>query len=90
MIKQIIKFTSSECFPCKVLTETLNKSKYKDMIKSYIVEEDEGYIESLSFKVKSVPTLIFLNENLEEVERTHGNIPLKQIEEIINKYDKSN
>lgn len=87
MIKRIEKFGATWCGPCKVLgktLETLSNSKEFDDID--IIEYDVDKYEDLTIKknIRSVPVLIFYNENDEEVTRTVGAVTANKITEIIN------
>ena len=84
MITKIEKFGASWCGPCKQMDKILEEL-YKEMpieITKYDVDEYEELSEEKG--IRSVPTLIFYNENGEEIKRTVGSKTLQQIIGIIN------
>lgn len=84
MIIKLEKYGAVYCMPCKVMDKTLNELKQKMPIEivKFDADEDEEHFDDMN--IKSVPTLIFYNENGEEVRRTTGNKTLQQIIDIIN------
>ena len=86
MIK-ILKFESDSCPQCKALSATLEKitKEYKTDIKSIDIEEDNNQDLIRKYNIRSIPTLIFLNEN-KEYNRLVGNQSYATINKIIN-YD---
>jgi thioredoxin 1 len=89
-VQKIIKFSASWCQPCKVFATTFNRVKemedYKDIdFKEVDIEEDEnGELLVGKYQVRSVPTTILLDENDEPIYKVMGNIPEKDLIEIIN------
>ena len=86
MIK-ILKFESDSCPQCKALSATLERitKEYKTDIKSIDIEEDNNQDLIRKYNIRSIPTLIFLNEN-KEYNRLVGNQSYATINKIIN-YD---
>ena len=86
MIK-ILKFESDSCPQCKVLSATLKRiiKEYKTDMKSIDIEEDNNQNLIRKYNIRSIPTLIFLNEN-QEYNRLVGNQSYATINKIIN-YD---
>jgi thioredoxin 1 len=76
---EVLKFSASWCTPCKVLSATL-----KDVEGLKEIDIDQNRELTAQYTVRSVPTLIFLQDG-KEVERTTGSIPLARYEEIINR-----
>ena len=76
---EVLKFSASWCTPCKVLSATL-----KDVEGVKEIDIDQNRELTVQYTVRSVPTLIFLQDG-KEVERTTGSIPLARYEEIINR-----
>lgn len=75
----ILDFYAEWCQPCKALAKTLESLEGIE-IQKINIEENTELVEE--FKIKSVPTLIFLNENGEEKHRMVGNVPLTKIKEV--------
>lgn len=86
MIK-ILKFESDSCPQCKALSATLERitKEYKTDIKSIDIEEDNNQDLIRKYNIRSIPTLIFLNE-AQEYNRLVGNQSYATINKIIN-YD---
>lgn len=86
MIK-ILKFESDSCPQCKALSVTLERitKEYKTDMKSIDIEEDNNQDLIRKYNIRSIPTLIFLNED-KEYNRLIGNQPYTTINKIIN-YD---
>ena len=86
MIK-ILKFESDSCPQCKALSATLERitKEYKTDMKSINIEEDNNQDLIRKYNIRSIPTLIFLNED-QEYNRLIGNQSYVTINKIIN-YD---
>lgn len=86
MIK-ILKFESDSCSQCKALSATLERitKEYRTDIKSIDIEEDNNQDLIRKYNIRSIPTLIFLNED-QEYNRLVGNQSYATINKIIN-YD---
>ena len=86
MIK-ILKFESDSCPQCKALSATLERitKEYKTNMKSIDIEEDNNQDLIRKYNIRSIPTLIFLNED-KEYNRLVGNQSYVTINKIIN-YD---
>ena len=86
MIK-ILKFESDSCPQCKALSATLERisKENKIDIKNIDIEEDNNQDLIRKYNIRSIPTLIFLNED-KEYNRLVGNQSYATINKIIN-YD---
>ena len=86
MIK-ILKFESDSCPQCKALSITLERisKENKIDIKNIDIEEDNNQNLIRKYNIRSIPTIIFLNED-KEYNRLVGNQPYATINKIIN-YD---
>lgn len=86
MIK-VLKFESDSCPQCKALSVTLERitKEYKTDMKSIDIEEDNNQDLIRKYNIRSIPTLIFLNED-KEYNRLVGNQSYATINKIIN-YD---
>ena len=83
----ILKFESDSCPQCKTLSVTLERiiKEYKIDIKSIDIEEDNNQDLIRKYNIRSIPTLIFLNED-QEYNRLVGNQSYATINKMIN-YD---
>lgn len=86
MIK-ILKFESDSCPQCKALSATLDRisKENKIDIKTIDIEEDNNQDLIRKYNIRSIPTIIFLNED-KEYNRLIGNQSYATINKIIN-YD---
>ena len=86
MIK-ILKFESDSCPQCKALSVTLERitKEYKTDMKSIDIEEDNNQDLIRKYNIRSIPTLIFLNED-QEYNRLVGNQSYATINKIINRF----
>ena len=85
----ILKFESDSCPQCKALSVTLERisKENKIDIKNIDIEEDNSQDLIRKYNIRSIPTIIFLNEN-KEYNRLVGNQSYATINKIIN-YDTS-
>ena len=86
MIK-ILKFESDSCPQCKALSVTLERisKENKIDIKNIDIEEDNSQDLIRKYNIRSIPTIIFLNED-KEYNKLVGNQSYATINKIIN-YD---
>ena len=76
---EVLKFSANWCTPCKVLSATL-----KDAEGLKEIDIDQNRELTAQYSVRSVPTLVFLQDG-KEVERKTGLMSMSQYEEIINR-----
>ena len=83
----ILKFESDSCPQCKALSITLERisKENKIDIKNIDIEEGNNHDLIRKYNIRSIPTLIFLNED-QEYNRLVGNQSYATINKIIN-YD---
>lgn len=89
MIKKIVDAKASWCGPCRVFANTFKKvsemEKYKDIeFKSVDIEEDEGELYVEKYNIRSVPTILLLDEDDNIIYKLSGNIPLDDFVSMIN------
>jgi len=75
-MKRILRFTASWCEPCKLLSMNLEKANIELPIE--VVDIDVHDELAREYGIRSVPTLLMLDENI-EVKRMVG---LKTIEKL--------
>lgn len=76
---KILKFYTPTCMPCRALGKILEQVDVE--VENINAMEDIAAVDT--YNICTTPTLIFLNENGEEVERTIGMKTLSEIQEII-------
>ena len=83
---KVLKFKADWCVPCRSLSpiiKSISEEKGFSLVEIDVEENDEVTEE---YKVRSLPTLVFLQDNVEK-ERCTGSKTKQQLLEIINKYD---
>ena len=79
----ILKFFGTWCNPCKVLSKAFEKAK----IKHQAIDVGENEELTDKYNVKSVPTVIVLNNEGEELGRFVGPRTKEQLLEELSKYN---
>ena len=81
----ILKFESDSCPQCKALSVTLERisKENKIDIKNIDIEEDNSQDLIRKYNIRSIPTIVFLNED-KEYNRLVGNQSYITINKIIN------
>ena len=80
-MKRILRFTASWCGPCKMLAKNLESVNANIPIE--VVDIDVHNEIAMDYGIRSVPTLVMLDENT-EIKRIVGMQSLKQLEDWIN------
>lgn len=81
MDKRIIRFTASWCQPCKMLARTLEDIKTEIPIQVVDIDEKQEY--AIEFGIRSVPTMVMMDGNI-EVKRLVGMTPQNKLEAWLN------
>ena len=68
-MKRILRFTASWCQPCKTLAANLERAEVKLPIEVIDIDVEEDIANQ--YGIRSVPTLVMLDENI-EVKRNVG------------------
>lgn len=69
---KVLKFYADWCGPCKALTTVINNAKDKIAITIESVNIDENIFLAQEFKVRSVPTMILVDDSEQELKRHVG------------------
>lgn len=80
-MKQLLKFHATWCQPCKALSANFNRIDLGD-VELVEIDIDEKLELAQKYNVRSVPTLILLENNV-ETKRQTGVIMPDKIEEFI-------
>lgn len=78
---KILKFYTPTCMPCRAIGKMLEQVD----VEVENINATEDLVNVDKYNICTTPTLIFLNENGEEVTRTTGMVTLSKIKEIIEK-----
>ena len=78
MSKRILRFTASWCPPCKILAANLERAALKMPVEVIDIDAQEDIANE--YGIRSVPTLVMLDENI-EVKRSVGSKTVNQLKE---------
>jgi len=81
MSKKILKFAASWCQPCKMLSKTIEGMTIETPIEEIDIDEQEEL--AIQYQIRSVPTLVMLDDD-KEVKRVTGMQSSTQLEAWIN------
>jgi thioredoxin 1 len=81
MSKKILKFAASWCQPCKMLSKTIAGMEIETQIEEIDIDEQEEL--AIQYQIRSVPTLVMLDDD-KEVKRVTGMQSSTQLEAWIN------
>jgi len=79
-MKKILRFTASWCQPCKGLAMNIIAAELTTPVET--IDIDAYTDVAAEYGIRSVPTLVMLEENI-EVKRTSGVLTAKQIKEWV-------
>ncbi len=90
-IPVLVDFYADWCGPCKILGPIIDELAAEFDGKALVVKVNTEQNPKLSqhFKIKSIPTIMFVNQG-KVVERFQGLIPKPNLEEILNEYIEAN
>ena len=80
---KVFKFYAEWCQPCKGLTMVVNGAKDKISIPIEEVNIDENIMLSQNFKIRSVPTMILVDAQENEIKRHVGLMNEEQLLEFV-------
>ncbi|CAB5221318.1 thioredoxin [uncultured Caudovirales phage] len=78
-----IKFYAEWCGPCKGLSMIIEGAKDKITVPIDNVDIDQNIMDSVQYGVRSVPTMILLDENGAEIKRKVGTMNEAQLLEFL-------
>jgi thioredoxin 1 len=81
-MKQVIKFSASWCGPCKMLDKTLSTIETNTPIT--VVDIDEQSSLAAEYGIRSVPTLVMIDDDGNVSKRITGNQPAEKLKEWLN------
>lgn len=77
---EILKFYGDWCAPCKTLTTLLDSENFPITAINVDIQPEK----SIEYKVRNVPTLVFVDEEGKELERIVGMTTVKSVKQILN------
>lgn len=80
---KVFKFYAEWCQPCKGLTMVVNGAKDKISIPIEEVNIDENIMLSQNFKIRSVPTMVLVDAQENEIKRHVGLMNEAQLLEFV-------
>lgn len=83
---KILKFESDSCPQCKAMIPTIDRIKedFKNIkFKSINIEEDDNQDLVRKYNVRSLPTLVILNDKGELINKIAGNVPYSVIKNAL-------
>ena len=79
---KILRFTASWCEPCKALSKTIDRIDTEVPIQ--VIDIDDQPELAQHFNIRSVPTLVKIDEDKKEVERMVGMATQSDLDKFIN------
>ena len=79
---KILRFTASWCEPCKAISKTIDRIDTEVPIQ--VIDIDDQPELAQHFNIRSVPTLVKIDEDKKEVERTVGMATQSDLDKFIN------
>lgn len=80
---KLLKFTAEWCASCKALSSKLEDFELCEVDEIDVEEEIDITNE---FKVRSLPTIILIDDEEKEIDRLVGNVSINEIEKLVNKH----
>lgn len=81
---KVIKFQAAWCGPCKFLTQTMSSMDIKIPVEYVDIDKDVSV--ATEYGIRSIPTLILVDENGNQLRRLTGAASSDQIEEFLGEY----
>jgi thioredoxin 1 len=69
---KVLKFYAEWCQPCKMLSQVIKNAGDKINVPIEDVDIDNNIMVSVDYKVRSVPTMVLLDDDGKEIKRETG------------------
>ena len=80
---KVLKFYAEWCGPCKAMTQIIKNAGDKITMPIEEINIDEEMMTSVEYGIRSVPTMILLDDNNAEVKRQVGTMNESQLLEFL-------
>lgn len=80
---KLLKFTADWCASCKALSSKLEDFELCEIDEIDVEEEVDITNE---FKVRSLPTIVLIDDEEKEIDRLIGNVSVNDIEKLVKKH----
>ena len=80
---KVLKFYADWCGPCKALTQVINNAGEKVTVPVENVNIDENVFLAQEFKVRSVPTMVLIDNGENEIKRQVGLVNEEKLLEFL-------
>lgn len=80
---KILKFKATWCGPCRILTSRLKGFKACD-VEELDVDDEKSYQLAAKFGIRSVPTMVLVDDEGKELKRWVGLQDVKEVEKEVN------
>lgn len=84
---KLLQFKAEWCNPCKLQTKEFESNKLNVELSAINVDDDPDDLTN-QYKVRSIPTMVLINDNGEEINRWSNFTKVGIINEFIDNYDK--
>lgn len=84
---KLLQFKAEWCNPCKLQTKEFESNKLNVELNAINVDDDPDDLTN-QYKVRSIPTMVLINDNGEEINRWSNFTKVSTINEFIDSYDK--
>lgn len=81
---KLLKFHATWCQPCKALTKVIEGAKDSITIPLVEIDIDENMDSAKIYGVRSVPTLVIVDDNDKTIRTKSGTMNEKQLMEFLN------
>lgn len=80
---KVLKFYADWCGPCKGLTQVIKNAGDKVTMEIENVNIDDNIFMAQDYKVRSVPTMVVVDDNGNEIRRKVGGVNEEQLLEFL-------
>jgi thioredoxin-like negative regulator of GroEL len=80
---RVLKFSAGYCNPCKMLKEVIEKSGTDVVVEDIDIEEQVDL--AMTYKVRSIPTCVILDDDGKEIDRMVGMMNREQFLQFVSK-----